>query len=609
MEDFNTFNESKKIVLKRAYTDKHPSITAGKEAAVRNKILEAIADGKITQEEFNNILKEYSKDSSKWIRRNTSYFNVSEDGISLSKFGKRALQQIVVNEGMAAEKETISKMGLNESRVNEEMSTSFLILMNAAIVNGLLIGQMAASGGDGGFTPIADLKAWWNKRKSDKALKSIIDKIKDDEDVVEFMKLTPAQQRGKFRSLIATKLTGDELEYLNKINRSHFKNESLVTKGQFSWMTQEPENDPNQSWCQEQEDDYYDKSKITKKNNNMENKFVFESFSRFVENLNNSLSLEDSIELNEAFKSTKLASILTGANAIPKELAKAFYNMTKLSLSEIQDIDIIEMDPTSAKKEKRESAVYFYFTTNEKPNPYSGENSYNAKNIPANTLLAITDGKNEWLEIKFQRGGTRTLGVGDRDGSVGFQKGGTQDQWRSGISSLSKVAELADRAYVMDLSILRARYSTTAKTSERSAAKSGATAFKDDKQFKAENMARYHTILADRAAKMPLDEEVKNAIDVIAQQIKDGIEEGMTGKYGDVIIGVDPKGREVKLRDASNVMQNLLDDFSRYVESTNNIEKEKASGYGGDYYETQVKNYAKSITDRIKKIEKLDYAW
>ena len=120
-----------------------------------------------------------------------------------------------------------NKINEQEEILNEDSSTAFLLLMQAAIVNGLLIGQMASSGDGGNFTPIADLKRWWNNRKSDKAVKSIIDKIKDDKDVIEFMKLTPSQQRGKFRSLIATKLSGDELEYLNKINRSHFKNESV----------------------------------------------------------------------------------------------------------------------------------------------------------------------------------------------------------------------------------------------------------------------------------------------------------------------------------------------------------------------------------------------
>ena len=114
-----------------------------------------------------------------------------------------------------------------ESVINEDVSTMFLVLMQAAIVNGMLIGQLAANSGGDGFHPIDDLKAWWQKRKSDKALKSIIDKIKDDEDIVEFMKLTPSQQRGKFRSLVATKLNDEELNYLNKINRNHFQTESL----------------------------------------------------------------------------------------------------------------------------------------------------------------------------------------------------------------------------------------------------------------------------------------------------------------------------------------------------------------------------------------------
>lgn len=114
-----------------------------------------------------------------------------------------------------------------ESRINEDAATTFLILMQSAMVMGqlALLGNKISAGG--GTTPIEDLKNWWQKRKSDKAVKSIIDKIKDDKDIVEFMKLTPSQQRGKFRSLVATKLNDEELNYLNKINRNHFQTESL----------------------------------------------------------------------------------------------------------------------------------------------------------------------------------------------------------------------------------------------------------------------------------------------------------------------------------------------------------------------------------------------
>lgn len=116
---------------------------------------------------------------------------------------------------------------LVESTINEDAASTFLILMQSAMVMGqlALLGNKISAGG--GTTPIEDLKNWWQKRKSDKAVKSIIDKIKDDKDIVEFMKLTPSQQRGKFRSLVATKLNDEELNYLNKINRNHFQTESL----------------------------------------------------------------------------------------------------------------------------------------------------------------------------------------------------------------------------------------------------------------------------------------------------------------------------------------------------------------------------------------------
>ena len=83
-----------KIQIKRRYTDNHPAQTSGRIARVRNAMIEALADGILTEEEFNNILKEKSIDNKRWMRRNSKYFTVSENGISLSKFGKRILNGI-----------------------------------------------------------------------------------------------------------------------------------------------------------------------------------------------------------------------------------------------------------------------------------------------------------------------------------------------------------------------------------------------------------------------------------------------------------------------------------------------------------------------------------
>ena len=74
MKKFDEFIGEGKITLKRRYTENHPAVTAGSHAKIRNTVLEAIADGTLTQEEFDNILKEMSSDSGRWMRRNSKYF-------------------------------------------------------------------------------------------------------------------------------------------------------------------------------------------------------------------------------------------------------------------------------------------------------------------------------------------------------------------------------------------------------------------------------------------------------------------------------------------------------------------------------------------------------
>jgi len=99
MMNFNDYlNERKRITLKRRYTENHPALEAGFTAKIRNKVLSEIADGQITQEEFDALVSELSGDSKRWLRRNAKYFSVSEDGVKLSKFGQRALSALAVNE-------------------------------------------------------------------------------------------------------------------------------------------------------------------------------------------------------------------------------------------------------------------------------------------------------------------------------------------------------------------------------------------------------------------------------------------------------------------------------------------------------------------------------
>ena len=94
--------QERHIMVKRKYTENHPAVKVGKTAKIRNTVIEAVKDGKLTREEFDTILREMTVDSTRWIRRNASYFNVNEDGITLSKVGKKILNELsksaVVNE-------------------------------------------------------------------------------------------------------------------------------------------------------------------------------------------------------------------------------------------------------------------------------------------------------------------------------------------------------------------------------------------------------------------------------------------------------------------------------------------------------------------------------
>jgi len=83
-----------KIQLKRRYTENYPQISVAKFAPVRNAIIEAIADGQITKEQFEEVIKGFSNSSKKWARRNTHYFKVAENGITLSKYGRTILNRI-----------------------------------------------------------------------------------------------------------------------------------------------------------------------------------------------------------------------------------------------------------------------------------------------------------------------------------------------------------------------------------------------------------------------------------------------------------------------------------------------------------------------------------
>lgn len=824
-EDF--LNEKKSIVLKRQYTENHPSITAGLTASVRNKMIEALADGKLTQEEFNTILSEFSNDSKRWMTRNAKYFNVSEDGVTLSRFGKRVLKTFAINENESFILEsTRSQIGIIDRRgviqstyvhsdgypegVGQMAKDHFSDTKKMKELlklgkNGISYLEPGIEGGKGHHfnSPIDGQTVFYGRDRGQKtynmiqkrSLEDLYDYLQDvANDGAEYVYLWDEKEK-EWKYAIAKTKDGRELglqvlesEIINEnvikegdghvhfivkdevsekhvapetynIDRNYEEEGSRFRSTPFDELKSRQLGKPDfkggkfkdieveqffarlagscdgprlvkvlkgfdkhgkkykqsgdnmetyQDWitsamvrCGFMVEGVIQEHLIKETEDNTKPQPTLESFGEFIASLNEeavnewgssdnyamsevihhmirkpknmpspfdkklrdaaesavdryweewdeyktnyddlvdnavrtylrhfhreefklaqrmfdpveSNSIEVGEDINEAFKSAKLAQLfntkISGSwSSSLKDLPEAFYNMANVALDKVEDEDIIDMSATEAhaitKKDKDNRYVIFYVVDQQKENPYADYEGQ--KTIPAG-ILAIVKGNNFQGMVWGRRHAARarTLASSDPAYSVGINK--KYKGWDStGLYNPKRISEVADRAIVLDVAVLRDKYSTAGKKAARAAAKKGAIAFKSDRDFKKENISRYKGILADKASKLPLDQMVKDAIDIMAEQIKQGIAKNEI-ENGSPIIGRDPRGRGVKMRDASNHMSNILSDFEDYVRYSNEAQSGLTSSH---YYEERIKQEAKSLKDRIAKVEKMDYVW
>ena len=597
-----------KVQLKRRYTENHPAITAGKTARVRNKMLEAIADGKITQEEFDAILKEFSSDSKRWMKTNTKYFSVSEDGISLSTFGKRALGQITVNEDMENNKPFMFESFSDFSKSNkEELNEGYVKSKGYKLAEERI------------ETLLSQLDPKSNLCKG-------ISKAADNV-VPEFTEMK------KHMNEIAS--IWQDIEYTIEMSNESVVTEEVLCEATVEMDAMDPDNKDFLKFLKKNRVKIISKEMdgpgggtpvITMQGKRKDLENVLADGEYGWDDADLAEYIEESVDtemISEAFKSSKLRNLLnmdqSGSDRYGQKaskLAQGLYGISKIKLDEVEDADLIDLTPEAARKEasKSKEFIVFYIIDNEKENPYADENTYR-KSILRPGILAVTRGK-DFLGVTYdqhasrsaydKRGGkTKYHMVPDKEGVGGNKNYRGYDA--SGIYNVKRAADLADRAIVFDMTM--ADKSAKELIQQRTDAQSGAIAFKSDKDFKKANMTRYKDILAQKASKLPLDKIVEDAINMLTKHISDGIKKGDKTKYGDLKLGEDKKGRDIKITDASNIMTSILSDYERYVSAVTNMEMEKDSGYSSGYYERSSKEYAKSISDRVKKVKNMDYAW
>ena len=576
-DDYNESLEERHITIKRKYTENYPAIKVGKAARIRNKVLEAIKDGKLTKEEFDTILKEMTVDSTRWIRRNANYFNVSEDGISLSRTGKRILNELTPAIDINEKTTPFKIANARAEEIFGEFGVATLDYSQMArVIDIKLADKLAKKYGEDSFMALSEL------------------------DMEELLNKNPKLvKENKINNNMKTNFVFESFgDFVNSLNESK---EAAEAESILNDLLDERGGDFDELRGMEMED-ALDTVEAYGHKGSKAKKIAQELFSMCNESL-----------ITEAFKSSMLASLFRTKGAkMDATLAKAFYGTSKIKMDLVEDEDILVVNPETAYKNKQADSIIFYVSDVPKENPYAPSDAwYDHKPIPGEGyLLAVASGENAFYTKSWGKYDRQyKLTKGSESDSIGISK--KYKGWDgTGLYNVKRIAEMADRAIVLNMTLLRQKYSSVEQRNQRDAAKKGAIAFKSDKDFKKENMDRYHQILADKAASLPLDTIVKEAIEKLANQIKDGLAAGKVGKYNDIIIGTKKNGSEAKMRDASNHMSNILDDYTRYVSYIKQAEESKERyGETESYYERESKNYAKAITDRVAQIDNFDYIW
>jgi len=337
------------------------------------------------------------------------------------------------------------------------------------------------------------------------------------------------------------------------------------------------------------------------------------NFNEFITHLNESQEL-----LLEAFNSSILQSIVTKQRQ--GGIDKKFFDMLSrnygIAPSEVTNLDINIVQPEDAAKyaAANPNQILIYYSTTEKENPYvSKDGKYYYGTIKADVPLAIVKGK-LFMGLSYDRwaskGGKAVYKLvpgTDAGTSLGLDNKQGSGYGSSGINTLKKMADVSDVVYAINPDTVPSSKQTR---DDRKESKAGAAAFIDDKQFKADNQARYEAILKDRASNEDIDALVSAAIEELTAQIKAAVAKKTMTKYGDILVGTSPKGREVKMSDAGNHMSNILRDYGYYAQGKNDQAKsEERWGEMDKYQRDRSAQYAKSIKDAYNKISTFNYAW
>ena len=127
-----------------------------------------------------------------------------------------------------------------ESFINEQESISKAEFLNEEDTNAILALYLALSWAafpavtvlskagvfDDFRGPLEVFRDW----KRDRIVSKIVERLNKDPEVIAFLNMPAAQQRGKWKELIAKKLDSKELKYINSVSRDRVEAGNLYSK-------------------------------------------------------------------------------------------------------------------------------------------------------------------------------------------------------------------------------------------------------------------------------------------------------------------------------------------------------------------------------------------
>ena len=331
--------------------------------------------------------------------------------------------------------------------------------------------------------------------------------------------------------------------------------------------------------------------------------------------------------LNEAFSSGILRDLSSqDGNRWGGNLAKDMQKYASLAIDKISDSDFTTTSPEAYWKgsDAKDPNKIGFFVDDDKG--FIKWAKANKKYLPGNlslnniskygvVLSVIRGGVGMWHGFQTDRGGSYSRhrkGTEERYGLLAkeYDTDSLYRGWET--QKVAKVTrknliDAATRVYVLDLNSLRDKYDVSGLQQDRANSKAGATALKSSKDIKAENRNRYQAILNDSAAKTDIDKAVRDSIEMLNQHISDALDKGEMDQYGNFIIGKNPKGRPVGIKDGANYIKNILDEYQRYKDYERQAKDDERGEEG--YYARELKTYAKSIQDKAKKVRDKNYGW